>query len=44
MLEEINGYNLKLVQLKTDEVRTQSILKVIAIEGLKIQLESKREI
>ena len=32
MLEEINGYNLKLVQLKTDEVRTQSILKVIAIE------------
>ncbi len=42
MLEEINGHNLKLVQLKTDEVRTQSILKVIAIEGLKIQLESKK--
>lgn len=43
MLEEINGHNLKLVQLKTDEIRTQSILKVIAIEGLKIQLEAKKE-
>ena len=43
MLEEINSHNLKLVQLKTDEIRTQSILKVIAIEGLKIQLEAKKE-
>lgn len=43
MLEEIGSHNLKLIQLKTDEVRTQAILKVIAIESLKTQLKSKQE-
>lgn len=43
MLEEISAHNLRLVQLKADEVRTQAILKVIAIESLKIQLQSKKE-
>ena len=43
MLEEIREHNLNLIQFKSDEVRTQAILKVITIESLKIQLQSKKE-
>lgn len=43
MLETIREHNLKLIQFKSDAVRTQAILKIITIEGLKIQLQSKKE-
>lgn len=43
MLETIREHNLKLIQFKSDAVRTQAVLKIITIEGLKIQLQSKKE-
>lgn len=43
MLEKIREHNLKLIQFKSDAVRTQAILKVITIEGLKIRLQSQKE-
>lgn len=43
MLETIREHNLKLIQFKSDYVRTQAILKIITIESLKIQLQSKKE-
>ncbi|MDO4452390.1 MAG: SbcC/MukB-like Walker B domain-containing protein [Lachnospiraceae bacterium] len=43
MLEPIREHNLKLIRYKSDAVRTQAILKIITIESLKIQLQSKKE-
>lgn len=43
MLETIREHNLKYIQFKSDVIRTKAILKIIAIEGLKMQLQSKKE-
>lgn len=43
LLENIREHNLNLIQFKSDAIRTQAILKVITIESLKAQLQSKKE-
>lgn len=43
LLENIREHNLNLIQFKSDAIRTQAILKVITIESLKVQLQSKKE-
>lgn len=43
LLNEIQGHNVNLSQVRADKMRTEAILKIVEIEGLKARLEAKQE-
>ena len=42
ILSEIRAHNLELLQVKTDKIRTEQILRILDIENCRVRLEAKK--
>ena len=41
ILSEIRAHNLELLQVKTDKIRTEQILRILDIENCRVRLGSE---